>query len=108
PERPAAPAEATVGRFSSTVARFHEVWLAADRLATAGDGYAHARVLPSSPRGGFADNEGALPAGVLELLRGATRDPRIFERLPASLWPVLAPSRARDRLSTGAVRKGVG
>ena len=99
--RTAEPAEATVVRFSSTVARFHEVWLAADRLATAGDGYAHASVLRSSARVVLAHNDGALPDGVLELLRGATRDTRIFERLPASLWPVLAPSRATDRLSTG-------
>jgi FAD/FMN-containing dehydrogenase len=49
----------------------------------------------------LAQNDGALPDGVLELLRGATRDTRIFERLPAPLWPVLAPSRATDRLSTG-------
>ena len=99
--RTAEPAEATVVRFSSTVARFHEVWLAADRLATAGDGYAHASVLRSSARVVLAHNDGALPDGVLELLRGATRDTRIFERLPAPLWPVLAPSRATDRLSTG-------
>ena len=99
--RTAEPAEATVVRFSSTVARFHDVWLAADRLAAAGDGYAHASVLRSSARVVLPHNEGALPDGALELLRGASRDTRIFERLPAALWPVLAPSRATDRLSAG-------
>ena len=88
-------------RFSSTVARFHEVWLAVDRLATAGDGYAHASLLRSSARVVLPHNEGALPDGALELLRGASRDTRIVERLPAALWPVLAPSRATDRLSAG-------
>jgi glycolate dehydrogenase FAD-binding subunit len=99
--RTAEPAEATVVRCSSTVARFHEVWLAADRLATAGDGYAHASMLRSSTRVVLSHNEGALPDGALELLRGASRDTRVFERLPAALWPVLAPSRAMDRLSAG-------
>ena len=99
--RTSEPAEATVVRFSSTVARFHEVWLAVDRLATAGDGYAHASLLRSSARVVLPHNEGALPDGALELLRGASRDTRIVERLPAALWPVLAPSRATDRLSAG-------
>ena len=99
--RTAEPAEATVVRFSSTVARFHEVWLAADRLATRGEGYAHASVHRSSARVVLPHNAGALPDGALELLRGAGRDTRIFERLPAALWPVLAPSRATDRLSAG-------
>jgi len=99
--RTAEPAEATVVRFSSTVARFHEVWLAADRLATRGEGYAHASVHRSSARVVLPHNAGALPDGALELLRGASRDTRIFERLPAALWPGLAPSRATDRLSAG-------
>jgi FAD/FMN-containing dehydrogenase len=77
------------------------VWVAVDRLATAGDGYAHASVLRSSARVVLPHNASALPDGALELLRGAGRDTRIFERLPAALWPVLAPSRATDRLSAG-------
>jgi len=99
--RTAEPAEATVVRFSSTVARFPEVWLAADRLAATGDGYAHASVLRSSARVVLPHNEGAPPDAALQLLRGTIRDTRIFERLPAALWPVLAPSRATDRLSRG-------
>jgi len=99
--RTAEPAGATVVRLSSTVARFAEVWLAADRLAAAGDGHTHGSVLRSSARVVLPHNEGALPEGALELLRGGSRDTRIFERLPAEFWPVLAPSRATDRLSKG-------
>jgi len=99
--RTADPAEATVVRFSSTASRFPEVWLAADRLATVGDGHVHASVLRSSARVVLPHNEGAPMDAALELLRGASRDTRIFERLPAALWPALAPSRATDRLSHG-------
>jgi len=99
--RTADPAEATVVRFSSTAGRFPEVWLAADRLATVGDGHVHASVLRSSARVVLPHNEGAPMDAALELLRGASRDTRIFERLPAALWPALAPSRATDRLSHG-------
>jgi glycolate oxidase FAD binding subunit len=99
--RTADPVQATVVRFSSTVARFPEVWLAADRLAAAGDGHVHASVLRSSARVVLPHNEGAPTDAALELLRGASRDTRIFERLPRALWPVLAPTRAADRLSQG-------
>jgi len=95
------PAEATVVRFSSTVARFPEVWLAAHRLAAAGDGHVHASVLRSSARVVLPHHDGSPTEGALELLRSAGRDTRIFERLPAALWPTLAPSRAVDRLSRG-------
>jgi len=99
--RTADPIQATVVRFSSTVARFPEVWLAADRLAVAGDGHVHATVLRASARVVLPHNEGAPTDAALELLRGASRDTRIFERLPRALWPVLAPTRAADRLSQG-------
>ena len=95
------PTEATVVRCSSTVARFHELWLAADRLATAGDGHVHASVLRSTARVVLPHNEGTPTDAALELLRGGSRDTRIFERLPAALWPAIAPSRATDRLSQG-------
>jgi glycolate oxidase FAD binding subunit len=99
--RTADPVEATVVRFSSTVARFPELWLAAERLATAGDGHVHATVLRSSARVVLPHNEDAPTDAALDLLRGASRDTRIFERLPRALWPVLAPTRAADRLSQG-------
>ena len=44
---------------------------------------------------------GTLPDGVADLLRPAPANTRIFERLPASLWPSLAPSAVVDRLSRG-------
>ena len=99
--RTADPIDATVVRFSSPVARFMEMWCAADRLAAAGDGHAHASVLRSSARIVLPHNEGAPSQAALTLLRGGNRDTRIFERLPASLWPALAPSPVNDRLSQG-------
>ena len=99
--RTADPAHGTVVRLSSTLARFPEVWLAADRLATAGDGHVHASVLRSSARVVLPHNEAGPADAALEILRGGSRDTRIFERLPAALWPALAPSHATDRLSRG-------
>jgi glycolate oxidase FAD binding subunit len=99
--RTADPLAATVVRFSSATARFAEAWLSADRLASAGGGHAHASVLRSSVRVVLPHDAGAPTDNALELLRAGTRDTRIFERLPASLWPVLAPSRVTDRLSRG-------
>jgi len=94
-------AEATVVRLSSTVGRFPELWLAADRLATAGEGHVHASVLRSSARVVLPHNDGAPMDAALALLRSTSRDTRIFERLPAGLWPALAPSRVTDHLSQG-------
>ena len=99
--RTADPTDATVVRFSSQVARFPELWLAAERLVAAGGGHAHASVLRSSARVVLPHNAGAPSEAALELLRGGSRDTRIFERLPTTLWPVLAPSRVTDRLSQG-------
>jgi glycolate oxidase FAD binding subunit len=99
--RNADPTAATVVRFSSPVARFPEIWLAAGRLAAAGDGHVHASVLRSSARVVLPHNEDTLSDAALDLLRSGNRDTRIFERLPAALWPVLAPSRVNDRLSGG-------
>lgn len=99
--RAADPMDATVVRFSSATARFVEAWRTADRLASAGGGHAHASVLRSSVRVVLPHNDGAPADDAIEILRAGTRDTRIFERLPASLWPVLAPSRVTDRLSRG-------
>lgn len=99
--RTADPLDATIVRFSSPVARFPEMWRAADGLAAAGDGHAHASVLRSSARVVLPHNERMPSDAALTLLRGGSRDTRIFERLPAALWPVLAPSPVNDRLSQG-------
>jgi glycolate oxidase FAD binding subunit len=99
--RTADPIDATVVRFSSPVARFTEMWRAADRLAAAGDGHAHASVLRSSVRVVLPHNEGALSDAALAILRDGGRDTRVFERLPGALWPSLAPSSVNDRLSQG-------
>ena len=45
--------------------------------------------------------DGTLADSALGLLRAGTRDTRIFERLPTTLWSSLAPSAVNDRLSRG-------
>lgn len=94
-------ADTTIVRFSSPVTRFAEAWASADRLAKAGDGHAHASVLRSSVRVVLPHNEGSPAESVLEILRAGSREIRIVERLPAPLWPSLAPSAVNDRLSRG-------
>jgi hypothetical protein len=44
---------------------------------------------------------GLLQDAALEALQPSARDVRIFERLPSSLWPTLAPNAASDALSRG-------
>jgi glycolate oxidase FAD binding subunit len=95
------PPDATVVRLSGPVARFAETWGAAQRIADAADGLAHASVLRSVARVILPTESGALADSSLAALRGESRDTRIFERLPAALWPVLAPSAVSDRLSRG-------
>ena len=46
-------------------------------------------------------DDGALPAPAVEALESITRELCIFERLPATLWPRLAPTAVSDRLSRG-------
>ena len=99
--RTADPADATIVRCSSPVARFAEAWASADRLANAGEGHAHASVLRSSVRVVLPHNDGSPAPGALEILRAGSRETRVFERLPARLWASLAPSAVNDRLSRG-------
>jgi FAD/FMN-containing dehydrogenase len=99
--RSAEPANASVLRLSSPVARFAETWSAADRLATANGGFAHASVLRSVARVAVPNTDGAIASTAVDALRAGTRDIRIFERLPASLWPMLSPGGASDALSRG-------
>jgi hypothetical protein len=42
-----------------------------------------------------------LAPAAIDILRGDSRDVRIFERLPRALWSALAPTPAGDRLSRG-------
>jgi hypothetical protein len=93
--------ESTTIRFSSSVARFPELWASANLLASSGGGHAHGSVLRSVCRVALPHVDGTLPVAALDLLRTGTRDVRIFERLPAPLWSSLAPSPVGDRLSRG-------
>ena len=99
--RTAEPRDASVLRLSGSVGRFAETWTAADQLATAGGGFAHGSVLRSVARVSFPNVDGTLASNALDALRASTRDVRIFERLPASLWPLLSTSAALDPLSRG-------
>jgi FAD/FMN-containing dehydrogenase len=89
-----------VFRLSAPPAEIARLWAETARLRDAlGDGVrAHASV-------GRGVVRIALPAladaSVVDALGTRPRDrvTRIFERLPAALWPVLAPSPADDRLS---------
>ena len=93
--------DSTIARYSSGVARFAETWLAVDRLANAAEGWVHGSLLRSTARVVLPHVERSLSKPALDLLRGGTRDTRIFERLPAMLWRELAPSAIDDRLSRG-------
>ena len=96
------PASASVVRFSGPVGRFADCWRAAERVAATVEGaFAHATVLRSVARVVVPNDNGALPAPAADALRAASRDVRIFERLPAELWPTLAPTAVSDRLSRG-------
>ena len=100
--RVAEPASASVIRLSGSVGRFADTWGAAERVAATVDGgFAHATVLRSVARVVVPNDNGALPAPALDVLQAASRDVRIFERLPAELWPTLAPAAVADRLSRG-------
>ena len=100
--RAAEPASASVVRLSGTVARFAETWSAAQRVAATVDGaFAHATVLRSVARVVVPNEDGTLPAAAADALGAASRDIRIFERLPAALWSSLAPTPVADRLSRG-------
>ena len=100
PLRTAEPAEGTVVRLSSTVARFPEVWLAADRLA--------ARRTTGMPTPACFVRPRAWSCRITRARRrtvpsssfaAPSATPASSSDSPPSLWPVLAPSRATDRLS---------
>jgi hypothetical protein len=95
------PADATVLRLSGPTARFADLWSAAERVATTSRGLVHASVLRAVARIVLPQPEGQLPDAAVATLREAPATTRIFERLPAHLWPMLAPSATSDRLSRG-------
>jgi len=98
--RVAEPADVSVVRLSGPVALFAETWAAAERIAATVDGgFAHASVLRSVARVVLPNEGGALAPATVAALRDDTLGRRIFERLPAALWPALAPTPAGDRLS---------
>jgi glycolate oxidase FAD binding subunit len=100
--RVAEPASACVARLSSPVARFADTWLVAARMAADVPGaFAHASVLRSVSRVVIPNDGDTLPGTAEASLRSPARETRIFERLPAPLWPTLAPAAVTDRLSRG-------
>src|SRR5688572_11395657 len=78
------PADAAVVRLSGSVARFADTWSAGERLATAVGGFVHASLQRSIVRVVMPLQDGDLPEAGVAALRAASRDTRIFERLPVS------------------------
>jgi glycolate oxidase FAD binding subunit len=100
--RTAEPANAAVVRLSSSVARFVETWVTAERIAaTVPGGFAHATLHRSVARVVLPNGATGLAPGVADALRSITRETRIFERLPADDWRSFAPSAVADKLSRG-------
>ena len=97
--RTAEPANSSVVRLSSSVARFADTWSTAERVAGAvPGGFAHATLQRSVARVCLPNGSDGIAAAAL---RSLTRETRIYERLPADAWPSLAPSAATDKLSRG-------
>jgi glycolate oxidase FAD binding subunit len=93
--------DCSIVRMSSSVGRFAETWVAAQRLAAATNGHVHASVMRSAARVVMPHTDGTLPADALAMLQAGGRDTRIWERLPNDLWSVVAPSAVNHRLATG-------
>ena len=99
--------EAAVVRWSQRPVLFAETWAHAHAVAGRTGGWLHAspgrgivRLVVPLPASLSADEARELGA-VLALPFAGTR---IAERLPAALWPTLAPSPVMDRLSLGVRR----
>ena len=96
------PDRATLLRLSGPVARFAEMWASAERMAASTPGgLAHASILRAVARVILPQTGEELPNDTLAMLRADSPQLRIFERLPASLWPSLAPTAVSDKLSLG-------
>jgi glycolate oxidase FAD binding subunit len=115
--RESEPAGAIVVRHSDLPARFAHTWTRAARYAAAEPGtLAHATVgrgivrcmIPREAASHLPAHAVSAGAGSHPLVRlfgtGSETPGRIFERLPADLWPLLAPFAASDRLSRGVRR----
>jgi len=103
--RIAEPAAASVVRLSGPVARFSETWATAERIAAlVPNAFAHATVLRAVARVVIPNDDDGLPSAAADALGALTRDVRVFERLPAALWPTLAPTAVADRISAGVRR----
>jgi hypothetical protein len=100
--RTSEPPDAAVLRLSQLPSRLGETWHVAGQLADAWPGtLVHATI-------GRGVVRCILPAPSEAALRSVLGLPfhgtRVFERLPAALWPTLAPTAAADRLSRGVRR----
>ena len=47
------------------------------------------------------NESGNLPSSAAQRLGSLKHETRVFERLPAALWPSLAPAAVTDRISRG-------
>jgi FAD/FMN-containing dehydrogenase len=100
--RHAEPQRAAVMRWSTLPSRFAETWAASGRVAERWRG----TLRHGDPGRGIVRCVLPLEAeATVDSLRAALDVPfggtRIYERLPAALWPVCAPCRTADRLSRG-------
>lgn len=96
------PSVAAVVRLSDRPTAFPATWLAAAVIARAWPG----ALVHGTPGRGIArvvlpEREGGSPRAALERPFDGTR---IYERLPAALWPLLARPATSDRLSRGIKR----
>ncbi len=93
--------DTTIARFSSAAAKFADVWSLAERCVLVAGGHAHGSLLRSIARVVLPHHEGVLPDSAVATLSTPGSHVRIFERLPAALWPLLAPTAVANRLSRG-------
>jgi glycolate oxidase FAD binding subunit len=101
--RRAEPTESACVRLSRRPSRFGETWAEARTLGGSQTVFMHGSPLRGVvrcvivPRGPSTDFESQLR----DALAARANATRVFERLPAALWRVVAPSPVADRLSRG-------
>jgi glycolate oxidase FAD binding subunit len=104
----AEPAASTVLRLSTTPSRLAGLWHAVTAIVEREGGFAHGTpqrgivrcVLPARV-GASGEQEAARLRRIVESLPVATR---VVERAPRTLWPLLTPRDANDRLAAGVRR----
>lgn len=96
------PRDAVVARLSSLPSRITNVWQEA-RIATSGadDALLVASIGRGIVRAIVPGNNADVARNIARVSSGQSKATVLFERLPAALWPELAPSPAHDRLSRG-------